>query len=255
MTIVTRSIAASAGCVSRSSSASVRSARTSRIGDGSSSRRAVVSRVTRRSRTCSTAAPRSRRSRRVDNGSSSRVRTKDSGSRSAIGHSRSSDASNRSSSSMGTSGRRSSPRAIVCHTRAGRPSRETRSAVGRDARSPSVFTPHRLAVRSTKSEVRAASASPSSFELRTSYLSSVSRIAIGSEARASASSPGAMTVSPGRAWASNTVAMRVPAIATCTRTPRAAASRRISSPIVRAGPSRRVSPLTSTDTRSSRCCS
>ena len=60
----------------------MRSVRTSRIGVGSSRRRAYVSRVTRRSRTCSTAAPRSRRSRRVDNGSSSRVSTNDSGSRS-----------------------------------------------------------------------------------------------------------------------------------------------------------------------------
>ena len=122
--MVTRSMAAAGGCDSRSSSASVRSVRTSRIGAGSSRRRAYTSRVTSRSRTCSTAAPRSRRSSRVDNGSSSRVSTNDSGSSPSIGHSSSIDDSKRSSASVGTSGRMSSPRAIACHASACRPSRD-----------------------------------------------------------------------------------------------------------------------------------
>ena len=105
----------------------------------------------RRSRMCSTAAPRSRRSRRVDSGSSRRVSTKDNGSRSAIGHSRSSDASNRSSSSIGTSGRMIfAARDRLPRQPPARPSRETRSAVGRDATSPSVFKPQRLERRSYK---------------------------------------------------------------------------------------------------------
>ena len=45
------------------------------------------------------------------------------------------------------------------------------------------------------------------------------------------------------------------ATATCTCTPARRASRRSSSPIVRGGPIRRSSPLTSIDTRPSRCCS
>ena len=111
-------MAEAGGCDSRSSKASVRSVRTSRIGVGSCRRRACsshpvpdASRVTRRNRMCSTAAPRSRRSSRVDNGSSSRVSTNDSGSSSSIGHSSSSVDSNRSSASAGMSGRISSPRA------------------------------------------------------------------------------------------------------------------------------------------------
>ena len=90
--------------------------------------RVHVSRVTSRSTTCSTAAPRSRRSRRVDSGSSSRVSTNDSGSSPSIGHSSSIDDSNRSSASVGTSGRTSSPRAIACHTSAGAP--EPRDQIG-----------------------------------------------------------------------------------------------------------------------------
>ncbi|PYR41934.1 MAG: hypothetical protein DMF93_07205 [Acidobacteria bacterium] len=152
ITIVTRSMPAPGGCASRSRSASVRSVRTSRIGVGSSSRRAQTSRppspdgsrVTSRSSTCSTAAPRSRRSSRVDNGSSSRVSTNDSGSSSSIGHSRSSVASNRSSASVGTSGRTSSPRAIACHASARFPIRAARSAGGSAASSPSVLMPHCL---------------------------------------------------------------------------------------------------------------
>ena len=54
--------------------------------------------------------------------------TNDSGSSSSIGHSSSSDASNRSSASVGTSGRMSSPRAIACHASAGTP--EPRDQIG-----------------------------------------------------------------------------------------------------------------------------
>ena len=67
------------------------------MGEGSCRLRTWISSDTRRNLTCSTATPRSRRSRRVDSGSSSRVSTNDSGSSPSIGHSRSSDASNRSS--------------------------------------------------------------------------------------------------------------------------------------------------------------
>ena len=148
---VTRSIAIfspGGGCDSRSSSASVRSERTSRSGEGNSSRRVWTSFVTSPSCTCSTATPRSRRSRRIDSGSSRRVSTNDSGSRPSIGHSRSSDASKRSSARSGTSGRMSSPRAMACHRRPCRPSRAERSAEGSAARSPSVLSPQRLNKRS-----------------------------------------------------------------------------------------------------------
>ena len=93
MTMVTRSIAAAAGCDSRSSSASVRSV--AHVADRRRQFEPARVRLPRRrgrSRTCSTAAPRSRRSSRVDSGSSSRVSTNDSGSSPSIGHSRSSDA-------------------------------------------------------------------------------------------------------------------------------------------------------------------
>ena len=73
MATSTRSIAAGGGCDSRSSSASVRSVRTSRIGAGSCRRARVDLPRHQPQRTCSTAAPRSRRSRCADSGSSSRV--------------------------------------------------------------------------------------------------------------------------------------------------------------------------------------
>ena len=271
MTMVTHSTAAAGGCDSRSRSASVRSVRTSRTGDGSSRRRTQVSRgstasprpervegcVTRPSRTCSTAAPRSRRSRRVASGSSSRVRTNDSGSRSSIGHSSSSDDSKRSSASVGTSGRMSSPRAIACHIVAGRPSRDTRSAAGSAASSPSVFSPHLLNAKTAWFDTLTMSARPEPVEgceLRARSSSWIfSRMPMGIIASAAASSPRGITVSPGRASARTSAAMRVPATATCARTPRAAASRPSSSPMARAGPTSRASPLTSIDTRSSRC--
>ena len=50
-------------------------------------------------------------------------------------------------------------------------------------------------------------------------------------------------------------AMRDGAMATCTRSPRDAASRRISAPMAFGDPNSRDNPRTSTDTRSARCCS
>ena len=118
---VTRSMAAAGGFDSRSSNASVRSVRESRIGTGNCSDRSCTSRVVpsvliKCSRTCSTAAPRSRCTRCASSDSISRPSTNDSGSSSSIGHSSSSVCSNRSSGTEGTSGRPSSPRARHCQS-------------------------------------------------------------------------------------------------------------------------------------------
>ena len=118
---VTRSMAAAGGFDSRSSNASVRSVRASRIGTGNCSERSCTSRVVpsvliKCSRTCSTAAPRSRCTRCASSDSISRPSTNDSGSSSSIGHSSSSVCSNRSSGTEGTSGRPSSPRARHCQS-------------------------------------------------------------------------------------------------------------------------------------------
>ena len=216
------------GCASRSSSASVRSVRTSRIGDGSCncgkvSADARVMTVTSPSTTCSTAAPRSRRSRRVESGSRRRVRTKDNGSSPSIGQSSSSDDSNRSSGRVGTIGRMSSPRATACQTSAECPRRAARSAAGSAASSPSVFRPHRFNAltayvdRLLPGEICARSSRSSGRCER------FSRIPIGSGASASASPPGSTIVNPGRASARTSAAVRVRASATWTPTPRAAA--------------------------------
>ncbi len=69
--------------------------------------------------------------------------------------------------------------------------------------------------------------------------------AIGSGATAAASLPGSTIVSPARYRTSNRAAVRVPAIATRTRNPRSAAVRRSSSAIVRASPNNRVRPFRS----------
>ena len=92
-------MAAGGGFDSRSSSASVRSTRASRMGAGNSTERSCMSRVTSVSLMCSVTTPRSCRSRRSHNGSNNRASTNDSGSSPSIGHSRSSDASNFSSTS------------------------------------------------------------------------------------------------------------------------------------------------------------
>ena len=255
-TMVTRSTAAAGGCDSRSSSTSVRSARTSRIGDGRSRRRACRSPPTSPSCTCSTATPRSRRSRRIDSGSRSRVSTNDSGSRPSIGHSRSMDDSKRSSAASGTSGRTSSPRARACHTRPARPSRDERSA-GRQRR--------HLAERPESPAVERSDREDRRVFFLDRCVSAVLRVLCvqrrdrrgsfpGSRSPAGrarpAPPPGVTTVRPGRATASTSAAVRVPATAMCTRTPRRAASRRSSSPMVCAPPSSRSSPRTSIVTTS-----
>ena len=123
---VTRSIAAGGGFDSRSSSASVRSTRASRIGAGSSTTRSCRSRppslraeanVTSVKVIRRRTAPRSLRSSRSHKGSSRRASTNDNGSRPSMGHSSSSDSSNCSATSAGTSGRISSPRAHRCQRR------------------------------------------------------------------------------------------------------------------------------------------
>ena len=215
--MVTRSMAAPGACDSRSSSASVRSVRTSRIGAGSSSRRTYGSRVTSRRMTWSTAVPRSRRSSRVDSGSSSRVSTNDSGSRPSIGHSRSSEASNRSSSSVGMSGRRSSPCALACQTSAAFPSRAVRSAAGSAASSPSVFNPHCLNAATAATAAGDASPgalSPVTLGSAAAKPATRSRMPIGTAARAPASWPGSTIVRPGFACARTSAVIRVPATAT-----------------------------------------
>ena len=128
-------MAAAGGCDSRSSSASVRSVRASRIGAGSCSDRSCT-----RARVDRDAAARAARRRRdraardaPTSGSISRPSTNDSGSSPSIGHSRSSACSKRSSGTAGTSGAASSPRASRCHSHAGLP--ETRRhVVGRQRR-------------------------------------------------------------------------------------------------------------------------
>ncbi len=240
----TRSIAAAGGCDSRSSSASVRRVRASRIGAGNCSERSCTARVTRCSRTCSTAAPRPRRSRWAESGSISRPSTNDSGSSPSIGHSRSSACSKRSSGTAGRSGRGSSPRARRCHRTPSCPSRAARASAGKAATSPKVRSPHRRNVASTTS-CEGARVRRCEGDTGSAFATTFSR-SIGSGASAVASVSGSMTVKgPPAAQASSRAAVRVPAMATRTRSPRSAAVRSSSWPIARASPNSRVRPLRS----------
>ena len=204
--------------------------------------------------TCRTAAPRSRRSRRVESGSSSRVSTNDNGSSPSIGHSSSSEKSNRSSSSVGISGRTSSPRAIACHTAPhGRAARQ-----GRRRAAP----PARRASESPSVSPRRSQSSQSFWDRKCSArvrgLAWPRALSRECQSRSARARPLLRRVDDGEAGTrlrEDHGRVRVPATATCTRMPRSAAARRSSSPIVCAGPSSRVRPLTSIDTRSSRSIS
>ena len=77
----------------------------------------------------------------------------------------------------------------------------------------------------------------------------------GSGASAAASSPRGTTVNPARACASRMAAVDVAATAMCTRSPASAAVRRSSSPIARGSPMRLPSPLMSSVTVRSPCVS
>ena len=128
----------------------------------------------------------------------------------------------------GTSGRMSSPRAIACHASAGRPSRATRSADGSAASSPSVLQPPALETRVSRQVTE--SALPAISAGLECSRDRVTRRAVPGSRSAAAPVPRLPRRrddrESGRAIASSSAAVRVPATATCTRMPRAGRSRR-----------------------------
>ena len=129
----------------------------------------------------------------------------------------------------------SSPRAIACHASACRPSRADRSAGGSAASSPSVFSPQRLnaAIADALERLTLGLAACRAQLRRPMFDALFEDPDRHRRQRRRFFARVGTTVSPGRASARTSAAMRVPATATCTRMPRAAASRRSSSPIVR----------------------
>ena len=222
MTIVTRSIAAAGGRASRSSSASVRSARTSRSGDGSCRRRTSISRVTSPSSHVqhrgAAVAPLELRRERLEETASGRTTAAR-----ALRSATRDRATTRTAppASVGMNGRTSSPRAIACHRSAGCPRRDARSAGGSAAISPNVLIPHRP---STASTFATSSAGVGLFTRVAPGIAvgiaadAFSSIPMGSGASAPAADrEGSTTVKPGHACARTSAAVRVPASATCTR--------------------------------------
>ena len=252
MTIVTRSMAAGGGCDSRSSSRSVRSVRTSRIGDGScrwrSCRPAVDACPERRrdqpklevqDRRAAVAPLEARRQRLEQPRQHERQRLEP--------LDRPFELERRFEALLG---QRRHERRRVLAARDRLPGQRVlpeprRQIGGRQRRElaqrsdPPAFATQRPQRPQSLSDpdLSASSASSASmivnlFENRRSGAARAPR----------ALCPGSTTVRPGRASASTSAAVRVAATATCTCTPRAAASRRSSSPIARGGPSRPLEP-------------
>ena len=257
MMMVTRSMAAAGGCDLEIEQRQRAQRRTSRIGDGSSRRRACTSRVTSPScdvqhRRAAIAAlePRGQRLEQPREHERQRLEPLD----------RPLEIERRLEPLV-RQHRHERPRCprrapSPATTRPPRPSRADRSAGGSAASSPSVLSPQRF---------NTAMAACASSARRRTWVAlsrpgcgsscSCSSTPSGMDASASAAPAGGTTVSPGRASASTSAAIRVGAIAVCTCTPRDAASRRISAPIALGEPNRRDNPRTSIDTRSARCCS
>ena len=261
---VTRSMAAAGGFDSRSSKASVRSVRASRIGTGSCNDRSCTSRVVpsvliKCRRTCSTAAPRSRCSRCA----SSRLHQAPEHERERLELLDRPLEIERLLESLFGHGRHQRTRvfpasqtlpvrlltAKTCGKIIGRQCREiaqrpqTPATEGGDQIRDPGSGIRDSGVRGSSSEfARFASSGQSQSESRINRSPSK---AIGSGATAAASFPGSTIVSPARCRTSNRAAVRVPAMATRTRNPRSAAVRRSSSAIVRASPNNRVRPLRS----------